>query len=404
MPDGACVIAYRGKRGVTWYVKFRDATGKQVKERLGRATDGWNKRKAEAALRARLVAVDRDRWTKPERETFAKIAEDWIVSYPVTEGLKRSTRLAYEGIIHGHLIPAFGTLDIGELTVERIERYLASKARDGYSAASRNRQLNVLSLILKSAVRRHLIPVNPVASIKRPREPKRAWRILSPAEVVAIERSFDELIREAEEARERDDLVVVRRLFLLHAATGLRQGEAAGLRWKRVYLADPAGAYLRVEETWSNGWADTPKSEAGKRTLDLGRKLAEELFEHRAWSAFDGDEDLVLPNPRTGRPLDQGRLSELMKTARLRAGIEDYVRPTHDLRHTSLTNAARAGASDVALMARAGHSSFATTQLYISLAGARFQDEAERLENRLWGETGTKNRYEDDGSEPVEVG
>jgi integrase len=148
-----------------------------------------------------------------------------------------------------------------------------------------------------------------------------------------------------------------------------------------------------VEETWGNGWADTPKSEAGRRTLDLGRKIAEELFSHRAWSAFDRDDDLVLPNPRTGRPLDPARISELMAEARHRAGITDYVRPSHDLRHTSLTNAARAGASDVALMARAGHSSFATTKLYISLAGARFQDEADRLESRLWGSTGTNNRY-----------
>lgn len=289
------------------------------------------------------------------------------------------------------------------MTVERIGRYLALKARDRYSAASRNGQLNVLSLILKAAARRHLIPVNPVASIKRPKEPKREWRILSPSEVVAIERAFDGLITEAERGRDRDDLIVVRRLFVLHAATGLRAGEAAGLRWRRVYLADPAGAYLRVEETRSNGWADTPKSEAGKRTLDLGRKLAEELFQHRAWSAFDGDDDLVLPNPRTGRPFDPARLSELMRKARLRAGITDYVRPSHDLRHTSLTNAARAGASDVALIARAGHSSFATTRLYISLAGARFQDEADRLERRLWGETGTKNRYRDDESEPVDA-
>jgi integrase len=131
----------------------------------------------------------------------------------------------------------------------------------------------------------------------------------------------------------------------------------------------------------------------GRRTLDLGRKIAEELFSHRAWSAFDRDDDLVLPNPRTGRPLDPARISELMAEARHRAGITDYVRPSHDLRHTSLTNAARAGASDVALMARAGHSSFATTKLYISLAGARFQDEADRLESRLWGSTGTNNRY-----------
>jgi hypothetical protein len=36
-------------------------------------------------------------------------------------------------------------------------------------------------------------------------------------------------------------------------------------------------------------------------------------------------------------------------------------------------------------MARAGHSDFKTTQVYIDLAGERFREEAERLERRLWG-------------------
>jgi hypothetical protein len=43
-------------------------------------------------------------------------------------------------------------------------------------------------------------------------------------------------------------------------------------------------------------------------------------------------------------------------------------------------------------MARAGHSDFATTQGYIDLAGETFRDEAELLERRLAGATGTKNR------------
>jgi len=46
------------------------------------------------------------------------------------------------------------------------------------------------------------------------------------------------------------------------------------------------------------------------------------------------------------------------------------------------------------IMARAGHSDFATTQLYIDLAGERFRDEAELLERRWLGATGTKNRYQ----------
>jgi hypothetical protein len=44
-------------------------------------------------------------------------------------------------------------------------------------------------------------------------------------------------------------------------------------------------------------------------------------------------------------------------------------------------------------MARAGHSDFKTTQRYIDLAGEVFRSEAERLEERLWGDSGTRNRY-----------
>jgi integrase len=71
--------------------------------------------------------------------------------------------------------------------------------------------------------------------------------------------------------------------------------------------------------------------------------------------------------------------------ARARAGEDtDYVRPFHDGRHTSITNAAAAGVSPAALMARAGHSDFATTQLYIDLAGETFREEADRLEERVF--------------------
>ena len=43
MASGACVLRYEGARGVIWSVKFRDADGRQVRERLGRDQDGWNR-------------------------------------------------------------------------------------------------------------------------------------------------------------------------------------------------------------------------------------------------------------------------------------------------------------------------------------------------------------------------
>jgi integrase len=65
------------------------------------------------------------------------------------------------------------------------------------------------------------------------------------------------------------------------------------------------------------------------------------------------------------------------------AGITDYIRPFHDLRHASLTNGAAAGETPNALMARAGHRSMATTNQYVHLAGVVFRNEAEALERRL---------------------
>ncbi|HEU4450925.1 MAG TPA: hypothetical protein VFR63_13220 [Gaiellaceae bacterium] len=54
-------------------------------------------------------------------------------------------------------------------------------------------------------------------------------------------------------------------------------------------------------------------------------------------------------------------------------------------------------------MKRAGHSDFKTTQGYIDLAGETFRAEAERLGARLWGESGTKKRYQDADALSVET-
>jgi hypothetical protein len=41
MPRGAAVIRYPGVRGVVWRIKYRDASGKQIKETLAPESQGW---------------------------------------------------------------------------------------------------------------------------------------------------------------------------------------------------------------------------------------------------------------------------------------------------------------------------------------------------------------------------
>lgn len=216
-----------------------------------------------------------------------------------------------------------------------------------------------------------------------PVEPRRRWRILTPAEIGAVERAFTEFVDEAA-GEERAFAEQARVVFLTVVSAGLRCGEVLGLRWKDVALADPAGATLRVRETWVRGATDTPKSEKSERTIAIGQ-LAGELFDHRARTAYIGEDERVFCNPRTGGVLDERRYAATLRLALKRAGITDYVRPFHDFRHTSITNAAQAGMSPAALMARAGHSDFKTTQGYIDLAGETFREEAELLDARVFG-------------------
>jgi integrase len=88
----------------------------------------------------------------------------------------------------------------------------------------------------------------------------------------------------------------------------------------------------------------------------------------------------------TGGPLDPVRYAATLRLALGRAKVDKPMRPFHDGRHTSITNAAAAGVAPAALMARAGHSDFKTTQGYIDLAGETFREEAELLEERLFGQ------------------
>src|SRR5689334_6185499 len=98
MPAGACTIRYAGKRGAVWSIKFRDADGKQVKERLGKEAEGWSRRKAEKALRHRLADVERDGYRQPEPVTFKTFSTEWLDGYAEAKGLKRSTRRGYKQI------------------------------------------------------------------------------------------------------------------------------------------------------------------------------------------------------------------------------------------------------------------------------------------------------------------
>jgi integrase len=388
---GAAVIARKSKRTgtTTFSIKYADAVGVPAWERLGTDTEGWTRKKAREELDQRLVAVRTEGYRKPTGITFADVAGEWFETYPWTKRLKRSTVLGYKTILDRYLLPHLGDLPIGQLDFRVLDRYVADRLGEGLAAGTVNHHLNIVSLVVRSARKQGLLRQNPVELVDRPRSRRRRWRILDPSEVARVRTAFSALAGEEEDEDERAWIEECECIFVVVYAIGLRRGEVLGLRWRHVALADPAGPTLRVEETFVRNRSDTPKSESSERTIALGPVAAEALFEHRARTAYEGDDERVFCHPKTGRAIEPKRYAKTFRKALARAKVSGEVRPFHDGRHSAITNAARAGLAAAVLQARAGHANMTTTQRYIDLAGVRFKEEAELAEARIFGELGS---------------
>src|SRR5829696_8885607 len=107
MGDWGRIWRYEGKRGVSWRIRYRDASGRRILETLGKETL-WNRKSAETELRRRLVDVERDGYKAPTKLTFAQFADRWCSDYLPGRGLKLSTLESYQQTLERHLLPAFG--------------------------------------------------------------------------------------------------------------------------------------------------------------------------------------------------------------------------------------------------------------------------------------------------------
>jgi len=138
---------------------------------------------------------------------------------------------------------------------------------------------------------------------------------------------------------------------------GLRRCEVLGLRLedlraveRRVFIADGKGGHQRLV----------------LMSARLFTSVAHYLDVERPQEASTDNVFVVLKGVRRGRPLSEDGLDEIVRAARLRAGLAHAT--CHELRHTCLTRLREAGMALEAIQAQAGHHSIESTRLYLHLA------------------------------------
>lgn len=311
--------------------------------------------------------VDRGEWRPPnQREVVRKLTlSAWASEYVESRTLAPATRRNYVRWLAVYVDPSIGRKYVDEVTIADVaawhaqmkselrRRARASGRTNGDGAGEASQVYKLLSGVFKAAVAVGLIDSSParVAGAGRYRR-HRTPVVLTPAEVEAMARALPEKYRA---------------LADVMSWTGLRIGEARALRRRDVDVRDPDAASITVAQNVSQGGKGTgavvgrPKTEAGSRTISIPPVLAEALADHLGRDAQPGRDGLVFPS-RTGGVLSDSTWRYAWITAREKAGLPDI--KTHDLRHTSLTMAARAGATTAELMLRGGHSEARVAMIY----------------------------------------
>ena len=317
------------------------------------------RREAQAAMSKVAVAVEEHTHVASSRLTVRDyLTKEWLPAIEHT--IRPTTYRSYVAHVECHVLPALGSVQLQKLGPGQINALYAKLGRSGkrngqgLTALSVRHVHAVLHRALKDAVRWGRLARNPADLADPPRvtahgHELRTW-------------SAERLAAFLDSQRDH-------RLYALWhtlAMTGLRRGEALGLRWQDVDLEAgrlcvrrsliPEGNQVAVHE---------PKTAHGRRVVALDPQTVEvlrgqaarQLIEQAESEEWD-DTGLVFTN-QDGQALHPWLVSRCF-----RAALKDAMLPVirlHDLRHTHATLALQAGIHPKVVSERLGHATVSIT-------------------------------------------
>lgn len=321
------------------------------------------KTKRDAELYLAEVEVSKARGsfidTASARATVAALGTEWLKGQEHV--LKPSAYRPLESSWRLHVEPKWGARGVGTIRHSEAQTWVSEMSRT-MSATSTLRAYGILAGILDTAVKDRRLASNPARGLTLPKKASKSKVYLTHAQVQQLA-----------------DASTYPTLVLFLAYTGLRWGEATGLRVKHL---DALRRRVGVEENavmvGGSLHIGTPKSHTARSVpypAFLSTPLAK-LCEGKSRDSIlfgDGVTHMRLPHSQAGW------FAEAVKRAQ--EFDKDFPRVTpHDLRHTAASLAISAGANVKAVQRMLGHASAAMT---LDVYGDLFDDDLDAVATRL---------------------
>lgn len=329
--------------------------------------------------RGRFLDLRRDGFTLP-RGRQPTVAE-WVLHWcHVTIKAKidpNTWQRSYRQKCEDYIAPYFARIPLAELSAEDIEDWHAAllerpKVRGAgtISPSTVVTAHRILSSCLKEALKRKRMPYNPCSIVAPPHADRPTPEPPSADEVDLVLAACSEWPNGAR--------------WVLAIATGLRQGEALGLRWRDVRLAAPAAVTVRKAQARIDGeWVSKdPKSEKSKRTVPLPAIAVEPLRAHRERRAVADIGGLVFTRPN-GLPVHSRDDWQDWQDLLASVGLPSY--RVHDLRHGYATELLEQGEDPRVVQDLMGWSTAAMAEIYQHVRPATHARVVSRLDARFGG-------------------
>lgn len=354
LPEG------EGKHRVRVFIGT-DVEGKrQYQSTLVTGTISQAKRK----LASMLNENDKGTLARPTGESIQVFAER-VLNDVKKNSLGGATIRAYKGQVRYYIGPHLGKYKVEDVTAVLVQSWIGKLVDKGLSYGSIRLAHTVLSGIMEQAVTWNIVSKNPCANTELPKQLKVNKRN-KPKKVFTADELQTFLTGVEGDPRYKRWLALVHVLL----SCGLRPGEAGALAWPDVDLEAGVLTVRRAMEQAPTGtsWVirESPKTEAGFRTIALPESTVEVLRKHRRSQAVERmaigpdwkGQDLVF-TLSNGGPVYPQNMNRLWRVLCSIAGVK-YI-PVYGARHTATTMELLAGVNPKTISKRRGHASVAFT-------------------------------------------